>query len=163
MAGNWLSPLIRSRQRQRQPTSPAANSETVQNSATHWQQLYWAEVQLRQADSTRAQATIAELQSQIQAGPVPVPADPLSPEQLSRLKQEVAQYGTVLELKARLLEVLSDRQGLQAQVQALAQAVAAEQQAHAQTRHSLTTSLSDAIESLVQLRQNPQPTDRDKI
>lgn len=121
-----------------------------------WRQLYWAEVRLRRTEAERAEAAIAELQAQLRDLQAPPPALPLTPEQHAQLQQEVAGYPTVAELKTRFLEVLRDRQRLLAQVQELRQALATEQEAHAQTRQSLTTSLTDVIESLVQGREgNP--------
>ena len=94
-----------------------------------------------------------QLQAQLQNRQTAAPAAGFTPEALSQLKLEVASYQTVLELKAKLLEVLKERCQLQAQVQNLEEALATEQAAHIQTRQSLTTSLADVMEALVQVRE----------
>lgn len=139
---SWRSKLMG----QRRELAPSQDNVPT----TNWQQLYWTEVRLRQTEAARAQATIDQLQAQLQRPENIPPIAGVTPEDLSALRQEVAQYQTVLELKAKLLEVLCDRQRLLAQVQELRQALAAEQEAHVWTQQSLTTSLSDVMESLVQ-------------
>jgi len=144
-----------------QLTSLPGQWESPPGPETDWRQLYWTEVRLRQAEAERAQAAIAQLKAQIQqlqpppggAHALPVVPHAPSPEQLTQLQQEVAGHETIAELKARLLEVLRDRHRLLAQVQELRQALTAEQEAHAQTHQSLTTSLSDVMEALVQARE----------
>jgi hypothetical protein len=159
VAGDSLSKLMRLHRRRQEPAQSA--SEDAARAATDWQQLYWSEVQLRQTEAARAQQTIAQLQAQLQhlqdASPARLPS-----ANASQLKQEVGQYQTVLELKSKLLEVLKERCGLQIQIQELHQALAAEQEAHAQTRQSLTTSLGDVMEALVQIRdRQPQGLETD--
>jgi hypothetical protein len=93
------------------------------------------------------QQTIAELRDEI---------DRLNNPQIaskSEVQTEVLQLETVDELKAKLIEVWSDRHQL-------AQDLKAEQLSHTQSRNNLTTALGDTVDMLSKLKETQSLSDR---
>jgi chromosome segregation ATPase len=121
-------------------------------SADNWRQLYANEAQQRRTEAKLAQQQIDALKAeirQLQGESPPLKAD--DPEAASAIEQELAKLETVEELKAKLKEVLVERDRLM-------DALKTEQTNHAQTRKSLTSVIGDTIDQLAKERGNHQPT-----
>ncbi len=116
--------------------------EQAYGSASNWRNLYEIEARQRRAEAEVAEATIAELQSQLAAQQPPLPS---AANYDAALRQQVEQWQSIDQLQAHLLQVLLERDQL-------TQALQTEQQAHEQTRQDLTTALGDTMELLTKAR-----------
>ncbi|HEY9803135.1 MAG TPA: hypothetical protein V6D25_22430 [Leptolyngbyaceae cyanobacterium] len=114
-------------------------------SAEKWRKLYNTEAEQRRTDADFFRQTIASLKTEIQQLKG-IDGQTLPDAKASvGIQQELAQIRTVEDLKAKLVEVIKERDRLR-------QALKTEQENHAQTRKSLTTALGDAIDSLARER-----------
>lgn len=107
-------------------------------SAANWRNLYETEAKQRRQDTLVAKETIDALQAELDQNRN---ADPDTAEYADQLREQVAQWQSVEELQAQLMQVLLERDQL-------LQALKEEQQTHVQTRQDLTTALGDTIEQL---------------
>ena len=125
-------------------------------SADNWRQLYTKEAQQRRTEARLAQEQLEALKAEIQQlkGESPLLRADAS-EAASAIEQELAKVQTVEELKAKLKELLVERDRL-------IDALRTEQANHAQTRKSLTAVLGDTIDQLNKERGNQQPTPKSK-
>lgn len=116
--------------------------EQAYGSASNWRNLYETEARQRRAEAKLAEATIAELQSQLAAQQPPLPS---AENYEVALRQQVEQWQTLDQLQSQLLQVLLERDQL-------VQALQTERQSHEQTRQDLTTALGDTVELLTKAR-----------
>jgi hypothetical protein len=116
--------------------------EQAYASASNWRNLYETEARQRRAEAEVAQATIAELQAQLDTQQPPAPS---AANYEATLRQQVAQWQTIDQLQSQLLQVLLERDQLVLSLQT-------EQQAHEQSRQDLTTALGDTMELLTKAR-----------
>ena len=122
-------------------------------SADNWRQLYNTEAQQRRTEAKLAQQQVESLKVELRhlQGETPVITDDASAA--SAIDQELANLSTVEELKAKLKEILTERDRLM-------DALKNEQANHAQTRKSLTTVIGDTIGQLAKERGNQQPSSK---
>jgi chromosome segregation ATPase len=119
-------------------------------SADNWRQLYNTEAQQRRTEAKLAQQQLEALKAEIQhiQGQSPqLKAD--DPEAASAIEEELAKLETVEEFKAKLKEVMVERDRLIDQLKT-------EQANHAQTRKSLTAVIGDTMNQLTKERGNQQ-------
>lgn len=115
-------------------------------SAANWRNLYETEAKQRRTDLQTAQDTIATLKAELAAQQRPSPD---APDYGAILRQQVEQWQTPDDLQARLMQALSE-------CDRLMQELAAERQAHTQTRQDLTTALGDTMDLLAKARARKQ-------
>lgn len=115
-------------------------------SEANWRKMYTTEAQQRRTEARLAQQQIDTLKAQIQQLQSPPRTGPDDPGAVEAIKQEVAQVQSIVELKAKLTEVMVERDRLM-------EALKTEQANHAQTRKSLTTVIGDTIDKLARERQ----------
>jgi chromosome segregation ATPase len=149
----WLAQIKALKQ---QLADSVSDRDAAYESAANWRQLYTNEAQQRRTEARLAQEQIESLKAQIQqlqGDSSRLKAD--DPEAASAIEQEVAQLQTLEELKAKLKEVLAERDRLM-------DALKIEQANHAQTRKSLTAVIGDTIDQLTKERGNQQPSPESK-
>jgi chromosome segregation ATPase len=149
----WLAQIKALKQ---QLADSVSDRDAAYESAANWRQLYTNEAQQRRTEARLAQEQIETLKAQIQqlqGDSSRLKAD--DPEAASAIEQEVAQLQTLEELKAKLKEVLAERDRLM-------DALKIEQANHAQTRKSLTAVIGDTIDQLTKERGNQQPSPESK-
>jgi chromosome segregation ATPase len=145
----WLAQIKVLRQ---QLADSISDRDTANESAANWRQLYSNEAQQRRAEARLAQQQLETLKGQIQqlqGESSRLKSD--DPEAASAIEQEVEQLETVEELKAKLKEVMAERDRL-------IDALKIEQANHAQTRKSLTSVIGDTIDQLTKERGNNKPS-----
>ena len=141
----WLNEI---KQLKQQLADTISDRDTAYESADNWRKLYTNEAQQRRTEAKLAQQQIESLKVQIQQ--LKGDGSRLStddPEGESALEQEVTGLLTAEELKAKLKEVLVERDRLIG-------ALKTEQANHAQTRKSLTAVIGDTIDQLTKERGN---------
>lgn len=124
--------------------------DAAYESAANWRQLYTNEAQQRRTEARLFQEQIESLKAQLQQlkGETSRPNGEDSDEE-SAIEQEVAGLLTIEDLKAKLKDVLVERDRL-------IDALKTEQANHAQTRKSLTVVIGDTINQLNKERSNPK-------
>ena len=141
----WLNEI---KQLKQQLADTISDRDTAYESADNWRKLYTNEAQQRRTEAKLAQQQIESLKVQIQQ--LKGDGSRLStddPEGESALEQEVTGLLTAEELKAKLKEVLVERDRLIG-------ALKTEQANHAQTRKSFTAVIGDTIDQLTKERGN---------
>ena len=149
----WLAEI---KQLKQQLADTLSDRDTAYESADNWRKLYTNEAQQRRTETKLAQQQIESLKAQIQqlkGEGSRLKTD--DPEAESVIEQEVAVLLTAEELKAKLKEVLVERDRL-------IDALKAEQANHAQTRKSLTAVIGDTIDQLTKERGNQQSSPESK-
>ena len=141
----WLDEIKRLQQ---QLTEVSRDRDEAGESAAQWRQLYNTEAEQRRNDAKLTQQTIANLEAQIQQSQNFYPNVSEGGEAGISRQQEVAQLQTVGELKAKLAEVLQERDRAIEQVKQLTQALKQEEARHAETSKNLTSALGDAVDLL---------------
>jgi chromosome segregation ATPase len=119
---------------------------TAYESADNWRQLYNTEAQQRRTEAKLAQQQVESLKVELRhlQGESPIlKVDDAAAA--SAIEQELAKLETVEELKAKLQEVMAERDRL-------LEALRNEQANHAQTRKSLTAVIGDTIGQLTKER-----------
>lgn len=114
-------------------------------SAERWRKLYNTEAEQRRTDIQLSQQAIASLKAEIQKLQGFEEGILAETTLQTSIEQEIAQLESFEELKTKLITVIKERDRL-------LQSLKIEQDNHAQTRHSLTTALGDAIDSLTRER-----------
>ncbi|HEY9669371.1 MAG TPA: hypothetical protein V6C91_21340 [Coleofasciculaceae cyanobacterium] len=124
--------------------------DAAYESAANWRQLYTNEAQQRRTEARLFQEQIESLKAKLQQlkGETSRPNGEDSDEE-SAIEQEVAGLLTIDDLKAKLKDVLVERDRL-------IDALKTEQANHAQTRKSLTVVIGDTINQLNKERSNPK-------
>ena len=138
----WLEQI---RQLQEQMRDVQQECDRAYASAANWQRLYETEAQQRRNDTKLAGQKIKRLKGQLQSLQQPRP-------QLSGEVTPVEKRESVEEMKAKLVEIIQERDRLLQTVNSLSQALQTEKEQHIQTRQNLTSALGDAIERLNQLK-----------
>ena len=141
----WLDEIKRLQQ---QLTEVSRDRDEAGESAAQWRQLYNTEAEQRRNDAKLTQQSIASLQRQIEQLQRFSPIVPEEDDAGVARQEEVAQLQTVGELKAKLAEVLQERDRAIEQVKQLTQALKQEQARHAETSKNLTSALGDAVDLL---------------
>jgi seryl-tRNA(Sec) selenium transferase len=134
----WLAEIKALKQ---QLTEAQQEQQQAYASAANWQRLYETEAQQRRTEANLAKQTIAELQQKLQKLQNYTTSGERSSDTVASHQSEVAEINSAEELRARLLETLTERDRL-------LQALKTEQANHDQTRRGLTTALGDAIDLL---------------
>ncbi|HEY9670852.1 MAG TPA: hypothetical protein V6D11_05380 [Waterburya sp.] len=141
----WLAEI---QQLKQQLADIISDRDAAYESAANWRQLYTNEAQQRRTEAKLAQQQIESLKAQIQqinGESSRTQADDSQGE--SGIEQEVSQLMTAEELRAKLKEVLVERDRL-------IEALKTEQANHTQTRKSLTAVIGDTIDQLNKERSN---------
>ncbi|MEG4964035.1 MULTISPECIES: hypothetical protein [unclassified Microcoleus] len=149
----WLDEIKRLQQ---QLTEVSRDRDEAGESAAQWRQLYNTEAEQRRNDAKLTQQSIASLEAQIEQLQNFSPLVPEGDDAGVARQQEIAQLQTVGELKAKLAEVLQERDRAIEQVKQLTQALKQEEARHAETSKNLTSALGDAVDLLTKA-QNPVP------
>ncbi|MDY7021144.1 MAG: hypothetical protein SWJ54_07265 [Cyanobacteriota bacterium] len=141
----WLDEIKRLKQ---QLTQVQRDRDAAIESANQWRQLYSTEAQQRREEAQRHQDTIATLRSQLEQlqQKFSVPQS----EILSKvtINREIERLTSEDELKAKLVEVMLERDRARDQVRQLNEQIEQEKANHLQTRNSLTTALGDTMDLL---------------
>lgn len=122
----WITEV---RTLQRQLADTQKDRDQAYNSAANWQRLYETEARQRREDAAEFQAQMDVLQQKLNANPNPA------------IERELAAADSLPGLQQRL-------DGLVQRCQDLTQRLQAEQEAHAQTRQTLTAALGDTFDAL---------------
>jgi chromosome segregation ATPase len=123
-------------------------------SAANWRRLYECEANQRRTEASLAQQTIGNLKTQLQQmQTLPSETETDNTALLEELQQELKPLQRSDDLKAALLKALME-------CDRMARLLQAEQNAHAQTRKTLTAALGDTVQMLSKERsvRHPQPT-----
>jgi uncharacterized coiled-coil DUF342 family protein len=155
----WLDEIKRLQQ---QLTEVSRDRDEAGESAAQWRQLYNTEAEQRRNDAKLTQQTIASLEAQIEQLQNFSPIMPEGDDAGVARQQEVEQLQTVGELKAKLAEVLEERDRAIEQVKQLTQALKQEEARHAETSKNLTSALGDAVDLLAKA-QNPAPAKTETV
>lgn len=148
----WLDEIKRLQQ---QLTEVSRDRDEAGESAAQWRQLYNTEAEQRRNDAKLTQQSIASLEAQIEQLQNFSPIMPEGDDAGVARQQEIAQLQTVGELKAKLAEVLEERDRAIEQVKQLTQALKQEEARHAETSRNLTTALGDAVDLLTKAQTVP--------
>lgn len=149
----WLAEI---KQLKQQLADTISDRDSAYESAANWRQLYTNEAQQRRTETRLAQEQLESLKVQIEQlkrESSQLTAD--DPETESAIDQQVARLLTVEELRAKLKEVMIERDRLLA-------ALKTEQANHAQTRKSLTAVIGDTIDQLNKERNIQQSNSESK-
>ncbi|MEG4497093.1 hypothetical protein QUB05_07975 [Microcoleus sp. F10-C6] len=155
----WLDEIKRLQQ---QLTEVSRDRDEAGESAAQWRQLYNTEAEQRRNDAKLTQQSIASLEAQIEQLQNFSPIMPEGDDAGVARQQEIAQLQTVGELKAKLAEVLEERDRAIEQVKQLTQALKQEEARHAETSKNLTSALGDAVDLLAKA-QNPAPAKTETV
>ncbi|MEG5048355.1 hypothetical protein [Microcoleus sp. B4-C1] len=155
----WLDEIKRLQQ---QLTEVSRDRDEAGESAAQWRQLYNTEAEQRRNDAKLTQQSIASLEAQIEQLQNFSPIVPEGDDAGVARQQEVEQLQTVGELKAKLAEVLEERDRAIEQVKQLTQALKQEEARHAETSKNLTSALGDAVDLLTKA-QNPAPAKTETV
>lgn len=116
-------------------------------SAAKWRNLYEIEAKQRRTDANLTKQSIATLQVEIEQLQRPTLSTDIA-ENLSEIRQQVAQLNCPEDLQERLTAALIDCNRYIREVDRLTQVVKAEQAEHIKTRKNLTTALGDTVDML---------------
>lgn len=139
----WLAQI---KQLKQQLSEIQRDRNEAYESADNWRQLYNTEAQQRRTETKLAQQQAENLKIELRhlKGETPV-VQVDAAEAASAIEQELATLETSEELKAKLKEVMMERDRL-------IEALKTEQSNHAQTRKSLTAVIGDTIDQLTKER-----------
>jgi len=147
MAGDVSQWLEEIKSLQQQLAELQQELQKAHGSTDRWRELYNKEAQQRRSEVQQHQAAIAQLRSQLEDMQGKSAGDASSGSTASQLASELSQLDDE-GLKAKLIEVLRDRDRARQEVSRLSDALEAEKVAHEQTRASLTSALGDTVELL---------------
>ncbi|MGF1568088.1 MAG: hypothetical protein ACFCVD_08440 [Nodosilinea sp.] len=122
----WIAEV---RTLQRQLADTRKERDQAYTSAANWRRLYETEASQRRQDAEQARTQLQALQVQLN-----LQSEAFHPGDLASNSPESAESGIPADLNARCQE--------------LSQRLLAEQQAHAQTRQTLTAALADTMDTL---------------
>lgn len=134
----WLAEI---KSLQQQLAEAHREREEAYTSAANWRKLYEAEAQQRRVEANLSRQTIDLLRTEVQKLKGLPQTSGQETTTLSEIQHAIEQLPTVADLKAKLVEIMLERDRL-------IQALKTEQTEHAQTRKSLTTALGDAVDML---------------
>ncbi|MGD1805726.1 hypothetical protein ACP6PL_09850 [Dapis sp. BLCC M126] len=129
---------------------------SAQDSSSHWRQLYNTEAQQRRNETQQSQETIDNLKTKIHKlqGFSLVEGD--RNETVTNIEQQIENLQTLDEFKAKILEVIQERDRAVGEVQKLTKALKEEETNHKDTRKSLTDALADAVDLLAKAKVTKQ-------
>ena len=143
----WLTEI---KQLKQQLADIISDRDAAYESAANWRQLYTNEAQQRRTETKLAQQQIESLKAQIQhSNGESSRTQAEDSEGDAGIEQEISQLMTAEELRAKLKEILVERDRL-------IEALKTEQANHSQTRKSLTAVIGDTIDQLNKERSNQQ-------
>lgn len=142
----WLNEI---KQLKQQLADTISDRDAAYESADNWRKLYTNEAQQRRTEAKLAQQQIESLKVQIQQLKGESSGLSVNDSEGESALEEVTGLLTAEELKAKLKEVLVERDRL-------IDALKTEQSNHAQTRKSLTAVIGDTIDQLNKERGNQQ-------
>ncbi|NES79016.1 MULTISPECIES: hypothetical protein [Okeania] len=128
----------------------------AQDSASKWRQLYNTEAQQRRTETQLAQETIQTLKAQAQKLQGFPSVEESIDESATTIEQQIENLQTLAEFKAKIIEVVQERERAFAQVQKLTEALEQEKVNHTNTRTSLTNALADAVDILAKAKASKQ-------
>ncbi|MEB3280876.1 MAG: hypothetical protein VKK42_18330 [Lyngbya sp.] len=145
----WLDEIKRLKQ---QLTQVQRDRDAALDSANQWRQLYSTEAQQRREEAKRNQETIATLRSQLEQlqQKLSVPTSEIVSK--VAINREIERLASEDELKAKLVEVMLERDRAREQVRQLNESLEQEKANHLQTRNSLTTALGDTVDLLTKAK-----------
>ncbi|MBF2074356.1 MAG: hypothetical protein IGS50_11425 [Synechococcales cyanobacterium C42_A2020_086] len=155
----WLTEI---KNLQQQLAVAQQEREQAYTAAANWRTLYETEARQRRGEAEQARETIAQLQKQLQN------RQPTLAE-VSELASELPEFPQLADdvqaAYQKRLQQYSGEENLRQQlwqawfqIDQLTQALAAEQAAHVQTRHDLTTALGDAMRIITKERTGSSST-----
>lgn len=150
----WLEEIKRLKQ---QLAEAQRDRNAAQDSADSWRERYNTEAQQRRQEAQRYLEQMGQLRGELDR--LKSVSPPIANELQVRVavRQEIEQLRTLDEIKAKLIEVMLERDRTYEQIHQLRQALEQEKLAHEQTRSSLTTALGDTVDLLTKA-QNHAPT-----
>ncbi|WP_293124198.1 hypothetical protein [Okeania sp. SIO1I7] len=128
----------------------------TQDSASKWRQLYNTEAQQRRNETQLAQEIIQTLKAQVQRLQGFPSVEGSIDKSATTIEQQIENLQTLAELKAKIIEVVQERDRAFVQVQKLTEALEQEQVNHTNTRTSLTNALADAVDILAKAKASKQ-------
>jgi predicted nucleic acid-binding Zn-ribbon protein len=145
----WLDEIKRLKQ---QLTEVQRERDAALESANQWRQLYSTEAQQRREEVKRNQEIIGALRSQLEQleQKFSVPQS----EILSKvtINREIERLHSEDEMKAKLVQVMLERDRARDQIRQLSESLEQEKANHLQTRNSLTTALGDTVDLLTKAK-----------
>ncbi len=138
----WLTEIQTLKQ---QLTDAERDRNSAWESAEKWRKLYNIEAEQRRSDALLSQQAIASLKTEIQKIKGIDETKLPDADTNTLIKAEITVIDSIQELQTKLIAITKERDRIQ-------QALKSEQENHSQTRHSLTTALGDAIDSLTRER-----------
>ncbi len=148
----WLDEIKRLKQ---QLAQTQRDLTAAIESSDQWRQRYNTEAQQRRQEAQRYLEQMGELRGELERWQR---LSPLPNELQVRVavRQEIDQLKTLDEIKAKLIEVMLERDRGREQIHQLVEALEAEKVAHLDTRNSLTTALGDTVDLLTKAQNQPQ-------
>ncbi|VXD17243.1 hypothetical protein [Planktothrix paucivesiculata] len=149
----WLDEIKRLKQ---QLAQTQRDLNAAVESSDQWRQRYNTEAQQRRQEAGRYLEQVGELRGELERWQR---LSPLPNELQVRVavRQEIDLLKTLDEVKAKLIEVMLERDRSREQIHQLVEALEAEKTAHLETRNSLTMALGDTVDLLTKA-QNQSPS-----
>lgn len=149
----WLDEIKRLKQ---QLAKVRRDHDAAVESANQWRQLYNTEAQQRREEAQRHQETITALRAEVAQLRQTFSAP--QNEILTKVtnQREVDQLQSPEQLKAKLMEVMLERDRTREQVRQVTESLEKEKASHLETRNSLTTALGDTVDLLTKAQNKPQ-------
>jgi len=140
----WLDEIKRLKQ---QLAQTQRDLNAAVESSDQWRQRYNTEAQQRRQEAGRYLEQVGELRGELERWQR---LSPLPNELQVRVavRQEIDPLKTLDEVKAKLIEVMLERDRSREQIHQLVEALEAEKAAHLDTRNSLTMALGDTVDLL---------------
>ncbi len=141
----WLDEIKRLQQ---QLATVQRDRDTALESAQQWRQLYNTEAQQRREETQRYQATLADLEAEIQQlqQKLSIPQNEILTK--VAIQRELDQLQDVEVLKAKLKTAMLERDRARETIRQLNESLEQEKATHQETRNSLTTALGDTVDLL---------------
>ncbi len=148
----WLDEIKRLKQ---QLTQVQRDRDAAIESANQWRQLYSTEAQQRREEVKRHQDTITTLRSQLEQlqQKFSLPQSEIFSKVM--INREIERLTSEDELKAKLVEVMLERDRARDQIRQLSESLEQEKANHLETRNSLTTALGDTVDLLTKAKSKP--------
>jgi cell division septum initiation protein DivIVA len=148
----WLDEIKRLKQ---QLAQTQLDLNAAVESSDQWRQRYNTEAQQRRQEAGRYLEQVGELRGELDRWQR---LSPLPHELQVRVavRQEIDQLKTLDEVKAKLIEVMLERDRSREQIHQLVEALDTEKTAHLETRNSLTMALGDTVDLLTKAQNQSQ-------
>ena len=149
----WLDEIKRLQQ---QLAQVQRDHTAALDSSQQWRQLYNTEAQQRREEIQRYQQTITQLRAEVEQlqQKLSIPNNEILTK--VAIQRELDQLQDPDELKARLKQVLLERDRARETIRQLNQSLEEEKHNHLQTRNSLTTALGDTVDLLTKAQGRSQ-------